>query len=43
MSCSTLVLSSSAFAAELAVADAFVSVEDAGSGSPSASGPASVR
>lgn len=42
-SSSALVLSSSAFFAELAVADASASVEDAGSGSPSASGPASVR
>lgn len=42
-SCSTLVLSSSMFAAELAVADAFVSVEDAGSGFPSVFGPASVH
>lgn len=40
---STLVLSSSTFAAELAVADASVSVEDAGSGFPSVFGPASVR
>lgn len=31
------------FAAELAVADAFVSVEDAGSGFPSVFGPASVH
>ena len=43
MSCSALGLSSSKFFAEPAVADAFVSVGDAGSGFPSASGPASVH
>lgn len=41
MSYSTLGLSSSKSFAELAAADASVSGGDAGSGSPSASGPAS--